>query len=115
MTLADCEVKRSLFSKDVAVVLRSTSKVSMSPKKFKVDESAMVATPEIVLKALADTSEYEKVCVTISLEEAVKVSGGFTKQDVTIAHATSASRIALWESDVGKMEVGKCYRVHNHR
>lgn len=116
VSLVDCEVKRSLFSDSVEIVLRSSSKVVMSPKKFKIDDLSLVATPEIVLKALAEMSDYEKVCVNVKvirLEDPMKVSGGFRKQDVTIADVTCASRIALWEGDVGKMEVGKSYRVHN--
>ena len=69
-----------------------------------------------MLKALANMSDNEKVCVSakvVHLEKSVKAPGGFTKQDITIADATSASRIALWEAEVRKRKVGKCYRLHN--
>jgi ssDNA-binding replication factor A large subunit len=41
------------------------------------------------------------------------VSGGLSKQDVTIADATAAARLTLWESDVHSVREGRSYELSN--
>ncbi len=41
----------------------------------------------------------------------MKMSGGYRKQVVTVADATSAGRIPLWEEGIGRMDEGKAYRL----
>ena len=56
------------------------------------------------LEELERRSTFDKVCVdvkVIDIEQPVKVSGGKTKQDVTIADASSAARVSLWAGKFG--------------
>ena len=79
-----------------------------SPKKFVVGDLARITCGWMNVE--------HKVSVAakvIGVEKPVKVSGGITKQEVTIADASSAARLTMWEGDVGSMVDGKSYRLSN--
>ena len=81
-------------------------------KDFAVDNISSSTRNEIVLKQLQQQSDYNKVLVrakVLRIQEAMKVAGGFTKQDVIIADATCAAWITLWEDDVGSLADQKTY------
>ena len=52
VALENCEVKRSQVSKELEIVLKSSSWVVASPKKFEVDGLERMMKPEIVLNEL---------------------------------------------------------------
>ncbi len=113
VALVDCKVKRGR-SEELEVVLKSSSSVASSTKKFSIGDISAIGSSEIQLKALNDRNVYDKVCVSgkvIRVQEPVKVSGGFRKQDVTLADSTAAARITLWEADIGRLEDGQSHRL----
>ena len=90
----------------IQVIMR---KVAKSPRKFNVKEFSAEekATPSILLKDLQDQPAYSEVSVkakVMNVDRAMKVSGGLTKQDVTIADSTAPARLTLWESDIDSLE-----------
>ena len=116
VALFDCQLKHGRQSDELEVILRSSSRVTPSPKKFRVADLSALSNPEIQLKALPDKNAYDKVSITakiLHLEDPVKVSGGLSKQDVTIADATAAARLTLWESDVHSVREGGSYELSN--
>ena len=42
-----------------------------------------------------------------------KLNRKLTKQDCVVADASCCSRFVLWEDDVGKLQVEKCYKIEN--
>ena len=51
----------------------------------------------------------------LDMKEPAKVSGGMTKQDLTIADYTCAAKLTLWEAYVGRLTEGNSYRLLNAR
>ena len=90
--------------------LKSSSSVASSPKKFTVGDVSAIGNSQIELKDLNQRNVYDKIGIrgkVVRVQDPMKVSGGYTKQDVTLADATSVARVTLWEADVGRMEDGK--------
>ena len=56
-------------------------------------------SPDILLKELEDKPVYAKVSFkakVIAMDEPVKLSGGLTKQEVTVSDSTALARLTLW-------------------
>lgn len=75
-----------------------------SPRKFNVKRcSAEDLNPFILLKDLREQTAYSKVSVkakVMNIDRAMKVTGGLTKQEITIAISTAPARLTLWERDI---------------
>ena len=72
-----------------------------SPKKFVVRDLARIGSSNMQLEELSSRNTFVKVSVAakvIGVEKPVKVSGGITKQEVTIADASSAARLIRRET-----------------
>ncbi len=114
MTLVKCQVKNA-WQSDGVEVLRKNSHVQRSPKNFKVTNLASIHPGAITLKQLPQTNTYDKVMLTakvVRVEQAAKVAGGKTKQDV-IVDAHCSARLTLWERDTDKLEVDTSYHFTN--
>lgn len=116
VALLNCEVKKGLQSEELEVILKSASRVEVSPKKFEAVDTSKIDNSDITLDALEKRNTFDTVSVDVKVlyvGEPVMVSGGIKKQDVTVADFTTAAKICLWQSDVGKMIEGKSYRLSN--
>ena len=116
VALENCQVKRAKYSDDMEIVLRSTSKVQSSPKKFSKEKIAVLMNEKITLDSLGTKNEYDKVTVSakvIRIDEPTQVSGNLTKQDLIIADATAAAKITLWEDRVDTIDEGDSYEFKN--
>ncbi len=94
-------------------MLRSASRVEPSPRKFSLDNVPALIFADITLDGLAARNAYDRVCVNgkvIRVNDLVKVSAALTKQDITIADATSATKLTLWEGDSGTVCEDKSYK-----
>ena len=114
VTLLNCELKRDRQSEELEVLLKSSW--HHRPQKFEISDIAAIATSELKLEALGSRNTYDKDCLSakvLRVQDPEKVSGGITKQDITIADVTSAGRLTLWEDDIGRMQKGKSYRLTN--
>lgn len=63
----DIKVKKAKNSKDLEVVLKSTSKVELSPVKFPRDIVYTVITNKIMLCDLNTRNDYDQVTVTVKV------------------------------------------------
>ena len=65
------------------------------------------ASREISLKEVAEKRVYSNVSFrakVINVEDAVKLSGALSKQEVVVADATAAARMTVWEADIKMFE-----------
>ena len=114
--LQNCQVKQSRLSEDLEIVLKSSSRVEASPKKFALADVASIVSPKIVLKELSARSTFDKVSViakVVRVDKQVTVPGGKGKQDVIIADASCAAKLTLWEQDIGCLKQGTSYDLCN--
>ena len=49
----------------------------------------------------------------IAINEPLNVSGGKTKQDITVADSTSMSRLTLWQENVDTLTQNQSYHISN--
>ena len=108
VSLKNCQIRRARQAEELEVVLRSSSGVELSLKKFTVGDIGRLVNSKMKLKDLNSRNTFDKVCVeakVVRVDESVKVAGGISKQDVVIADSTSVAKITLWERDIGGGEV----------
>ena len=87
------------------LVLKRTTAICPSPKKFKVELKGEDET--ILLEELKKKEEYERVSVKVKVLEVMDsatVPTGKKVQDVIVADLTCAARCTLWETDIGQLE-----------
>ena len=49
----------------------------------------------------------------IRIQDPVNVANGLKKKDITIANATSAAKLTLWEEDINSLMIDKSYKFKN--
>ena len=124
VTLKNCQVKRSTFSKregNLEILLGSTSNVETNDDKtFSVDVSQIEAAELIEITEVDKISVNEKVTVqgkVVKLEETVtvrkSVSGSLQKRDCIVSDGSAAIRLVLWEKDVDRVCEGKSFQLNN--
>ena len=109
VSLKNCQIRRARQAEELEVVLRSSSGVESSPKKFTVGDIGRLVNSKMKLKDLNSRNTFDKVCVetkVVRVDESVKVAGGISKQDVVIADSTLVAKITLWERDIGSVVEG---------
>ena len=126
VSFENCHVKRSKFSKnghdDLEILLSSVSKVQQSHQSFDIPEEEFSGD----LVPLCEVSEVQScgvnsrmtlVVKVVHLDEVstVKKKNGVTmgKRDGVIGDSSCAVRLVLWNEDVNKLVVGKCYKLSN--
>ena len=113
IALEHCKIKRARQSDDLEVLLKPTTKVTKSPKKLDVKQFPTEEhQPTILLKNLQDLPTYTKVWVkakVMNVDPPVKLSGGLTKQEITIADSTAPARLTLGEKDIDTLEEFNSY------
>ena len=102
VSLKNRQIRSARQAEELEVVLRSSSGVELSPKKFTVGDIGRVVNSKMKLKDLNLRNTFDKVCVEAKVVRvdksiSVKVAGGINKQDVVIADSTSVAKITLWE------------------
>ena len=118
VALYNCEVKPARQSEELQIVMRSSTQVQASPKKFDIDckDVSRNIADQITLSGLDDKNTFDRVSLAakvLNVAEPSKVSGDLTKQDITIADRTAAARMTLWEADIEHMKEGKSYKLTN--
>ena len=67
-----------------------------------------------ILEELPQLTQFQLVTVlvkVICIDEPIEVPGGKMKQDVQVGDSTATARVTLWEKEIGKVIVGKSYRL----
>ena len=112
VTLENCKIKKARQSDDMEVLLKSSTTVRKSPIKLAISSKSLITPPDMCLKDLSDKPVYSKVSFqakVINVDDPVKLSGGLSKQEVTVADSTAAARITLWQSDINTLEEFESY------
>ena len=112
VALENCQVKHAKYSDDLEIILRSTSKVQSSPKKFSKNKIATLLNEKTSLDFLDMKNEHDKVTVSAKVphvDQPIQVSANLTKQDVIIADATASAKITLWEDNLNTVDEGQSY------
>ena len=115
VALKGCRTKRSRYTKDMEVILRPET--NLSPKKIKVDPDRFaVKNSDINVNDVDSMVRFKQVSLyakVIRVDEAAVVSDGLKVQNVIIADANRAIKMALWENDIGRLSKGKSYHLVN--
>ena len=110
----DCQVKKAKRGFDaMEVLLKRTTSIGPSPKKFKVDRTRD-EEKVIPLEEVKVLEEFEKVAVrtkVLKVSAPTTVSTGKRVQDVILGDSTGSMRCTLWEEDIGQLEEGKSYHL----
>lgn len=117
VALKGCRIKRSRYTTDMEVILRPETNLTLSPKKIKVDPDRFaVKDSDINVKDIDSMARFKRVSLyakVIRVDEAAVVSDGLKVQNVIIADANRAIKMALWENDIGRLSKGKSYHLVN--
>ena len=112
--LDDCEIKNALRGIGMDVIMKSSTKISPSPKKFNIPAVEFGAADEpksITLDKIDEMDIYQRVSVTVKVLQvgAENILGNKKMQEVTISDATSTAIVTLWEDHIGQLEKGASY------
>ena len=117
VALKGCRIKRSRYTTDMEVILRPETNLTLFPKKIKVDPDRFaVKDSDINVNDIDSMARFKRVSLyakVIRVDEAAVVSDGLKVQNVIIADANRAIKMALWEDDIGRLSKGKSYHLVN--
>lgn len=112
--LNNCEIKKDGGGKSNEIILRSTTSINKSLKKFDLDKFDFnydITT----LDSLQSKNKYDKVNVkvkVIEISDPSTTSYGKEIQEVIVSDGTVSSvKCTLWEKFVGTLQVGKNYHL----
>ena len=116
LALSNCEVKEAKYFNGLEVVVKKSTEIHHSPKKFEVPDAMFVTKQEnlVTVEEIASLPNYQCVSVRVKLvaeEEEIEVKKGLTKQDYWIADTTGCVKIVTWEDNTGLLAVDKCYKL----
>lgn len=115
IALSNCEVKEGKYSSGLEVVVRGSSELMASPKKFDVPAKMFDDAEDIItLDELRGIANFQRVSVRVKVivaEEPVTVKNGLVKQEYVVADATGSCKVVTWEKDIGCMEMETCYEL----
>ena len=99
VALSGVKIKKARNSEDLEIVLKSTSDVINSPKKFSSAKISKASSNRIVLKDLSSKNNYDRISFKAKvtrIDPPTKVSPTLQKQEVTIADSSAAAKLTLW-------------------
>ena len=107
----DCEIKHAFRGSKMEIVLKGTTKITQSPKKFEVDPTEFDEKIPVNLKDLADFSVYDRVTVLVKVHTVFDQvdAGKFKKQDVLVVDNTGTTTVTLWENNIGDLQEDSSY------
>ena len=117
VALSNCEVKTSRKGEELEVLLTKDTYPMNSEKVFDISEGATKKVgKKIVLSDLEDIAPFQRVTLVakaIRGDQIEEVPGGKKKQDFVIGDGTGTARFTVWESEIGKVEVGESYSLND--
>ena len=117
VVIKKCQIKKARQNNDLELLVKSSTIVEKSPKKFKVEtvvgnDSRM----DMTVNKLWEVKNYQAVSVVVKVmrvDDEEKLTNGKCKQDVIVADSTGSITCVLWEGDIGMMEEKRSYRLQN--
>lgn len=121
VNIENCEIKQSRQGFQTEVMLKSTSRISESPKKIDIstitrDDDEPEASPTVTLDTLYKIQNFQRVTLNIKVitnNEPTYVTGGKRKQDVIVADHYGTAKLVLWEDKVDSLEENESYTLKN--
>ena len=117
LNLDDCEVKPARRGLKMEIMLKGSTTLTNSPKKFHIPPAELQESGplKINLDSLSSVNVCERVTVDIKVicvSDPIIVAEK-NKQDVTVADQSSSVTVTLWEDSVNSLQEHKSYRLHN--
>ena len=114
--LTDCQIKPARRGNDMEIMFKGTTKLQPPPKKFDISTFYFSdeGPAEISVAQLESFNDYDRVTVNIKVMTTInptEVSGGKTKQEVTVADSSGVCIVTLWEQNIGKLEKNQSYTL----
>ena len=109
VTLSHCEVKRSRIGQNMEILLNSTTQIQQAEVTINTE---LNVPQDIDISNIYKTVDFQKVSCTakvLNTDEPVQVSGGKTKQDITISDSSGCIRLTVWEEYINKLEEDTSY------
>ena len=100
------------------ITLTTKTKIDQSPRKHPVQATDLSKITQVdAFPHLANGQQVNVKVKVVRLGQSVEVNNrkGVTlqKQDCVIADVSGSKRLVLWENDVSKLAVDKCYDLRN--
>ena len=117
--LVDCVVKNSRQGQGYDIMLKSSTKIKLSPKKLDMETimSSTLPSKQITLNSLTSLSQYDQVSVNIKVLQLQAVEevdpDKKHKRDVIVSDQTASAKVVLWEEHVDSLQEGKSYLLKN--
>ena len=113
----NCQVKSDKDSGN-EITLTTKTKIDQSPRKHPVQATDLSKITQVNdIPHLANGQQVNVKVKVVRLSQSVEVNNrkGVTlkKQDCVIADVSGSIRLVLWENDVSKLAVDKCYDLRN--
>ena len=116
VALGGCKVKQARYSDQLEIMINPSTKITTSPKKFDLKKVNKMITGEVSVADIDSKSAYEKVTVRVKVlrvQPPTDVSSVLRKQQVTVADATGAIKVTLWEGSIGLLKEDISYELKN--
>ena len=119
VAVKNCEVKQSRQGGgQMEVILKTSTEISASSRDL---DASVFSTyePEASMIKLGDIGlldNYQKVTAEVKvlmIMEAIEVSGGKKKQDVTVGDKSGTVKVSLWEEHIDTLQKETSYRLKN--
>lgn len=112
--LSKCEVKPSRQGGQLEIQVGKDTEVQKSEKSFEVKslKEKIEGGKTIFLEELPQLMQFQHVTVLVKViyvDEPNEVPGGKMKQDVQVGDSTGTVQVTFWETEIGKVNVGKSY------
>ena len=107
-----CEVKEGKYSTELEVVVRRSTELHKSTKKFDVAASMFVVNDNLVmLEEIPRLSNYRRVSVRVKVMAEEEAIEGLVKQEYAIADVTASCKIVTWKDNIGVLQPGNSYKL----
>ena len=105
-------MKEGKYSSKLEVVVRKSTELHSSPKKFNVEPSMFNKLDDLVtVEELPKLSNYQRVSVRVKVLVQEEEKKGLLKQEYIIADATGSCKIVAWNANTGVMQSGNSYML----
>ena len=116
--LQDCEIKQARRGDKMEVMLKGSTQVLKSPKKFDVSNLDFKddGPVSISLAHIDSYNIFDRVTVNVkilSCADPISVSGGKRKQDLKVADNSAACKVVLWEEHIGSLAENASCTLYN--
>lgn len=108
LLIDNCQVTKSKVSEELEIKVDKYASFSELKAMFELPETPVKKDN---LKKLLNFQRVTAVVKVKAVEEKCQVPDGRWKQDIKISDECGSGRLTVWQDEIGKMDVGKSYRL----